>query len=166
MARTPNDLREGRTPAPLDRIERELVRALQNNARISNKDLAAAVGLAPSTTLERVRRLRERGVIRGFHAIVDLALLGRPTQAMIAVRLRVHHRDEIGAFYDHVLNLPETVALYHVSGPDDYLVHVAVPDTDRLRTFVLDDLTGRPEVDHVETRVIFEYVRTPAIEAV
>jgi DNA-binding Lrp family transcriptional regulator len=164
MARIPKDLRPAEPHTPLDRIDRELVLALQKNARISNKELAEQVGLSPSTCLERVRRLRARGVVRGFHAAVDPAQLGRPTQAIISVRLGVHRRELIDDFYEHVLRLPESIAVFHVSGSDDYLVHVAVQDTDHLRSLVLDDLTARPEVEHVETRLIFAYVRKPAIE--
>ncbi len=163
MARKPNLVRSHRTYSPLDRIDRELVVELQKNARMSNKELAALVGLSPSSCLERVRRLRERGVFSGFHAAVDPALLGRPTQALISVRLQVHHRHLIDDFYDHVLRLPESSAVFHVTGSDDYVVHVAVPDTEHLRSLVLD-LTARDEVEHVETRLIFEVVRKPAIE--
>jgi len=136
---------------------------LQKNARMSNKDLAKLVGLSPSSCLERVRRLRERGVLSGFHAAVDPALLGRPTQALISVRLQVHHRHLIDDFYQHVLRLPESISVFHVTGSDDYVVHVAVADTEHLRALVLD-LTARDEVEHVETRLIFEVVRKPAIE--
>jgi DNA-binding Lrp family transcriptional regulator len=160
----PNDVRSARANSTLDRIDRALLLALQKNARISNKDLADEVGLAPSTCLERVRRLRERGVLQGFHAAVDPALLGRPTQAIIAIRLRVHDREQIDSFYEHVLALPESLAVFHVSGGDDYLVHVAVQDTERLRELVLNGLTARPEVQHVETRLIFSGVRKAAIE--
>ncbi len=103
-----------------------LVLELQKNARISNKELAALVGLSASSCLERVRRLRERGVLSGFHASVDPALLGRPTQALISVRLQVHNRHLIDDFHDHVLLLPESISVYHVTGSDDYVVHVAV----------------------------------------
>lgn len=148
----------------LDRIDRELVVALQKNARTSNKDLAELVGLAPSTCLERLRRLRDRGVLRGFHAEVDLGLLGRRTEAMLAVRLRAHDRAPISSFYNHVVNLPESVAVMHVSGGTDYLIHVAVRDTEHLRILVLDEITARQEVEHVETQLIFEHVRKRAIE--
>jgi DNA-binding Lrp family transcriptional regulator len=161
VAVRPNDLRRAE---PLDKIDRELVVALQRNARASNKELAALVGLAPSTCLERLRRLRERGVVRGFHADVDPVLLGRPIQAIIAVRMRLHSRELIDELVEHVLELPETVALFHVGGADDYLVHVAVQDTGHLRDLVLDDFTARPEVEHVETRLIFEHRRKPALE--
>ena len=162
-ARNPNNVQRSADFVRLDRIDRELVIALQKNARISNKELAELVGLAPSTCLERLRRLRTRGVLRGFHATVDLTQIGRPTQAIIAVRLRVHDRGQIDAFASHVTELPDALAVYHVSGADDYLVHAAVSDTDHLRTLVLD-LTARPEVDHVETRLIFEVTRKTVVE--
>jgi DNA-binding Lrp family transcriptional regulator len=163
-ARTPNKLQDAATFVRLDRIDRELVLALQKNARASNKELAELVGLAPSTCLERLRRLRDRGVLRGFHADVDLGLLGRRTQAMLAIRLRAHDREQIDSFYEHVINLPESVAVMHVSGANDYLVHVAVRDTEHLRMLVLDEITARAEVEHVETQLIFEHVRKRAIE--
>ena len=76
----------------LDEIDRHLVRELARDARQANNALAERVGIAPSTCLGRVRALRERGVIRGYHADVDQAALGRPLQAMIAVRLQSHAR--------------------------------------------------------------------------
>src|SRR5205085_5689636 len=163
MARSPNTVRQGGAPAALDRIDRVLLAALQKNARVSNKELAELVGLAPSTCLERLRRLRDRGVLRGFHADVDLVQLGRTTQALIAVRLRVHERAQIDAFHRHVIALPESLAVFHVTGADDYLIHAAVGDTAHLRTLVLD-LTARPEVDHVETRLVFEFMRKTVVE--
>jgi len=160
----PDNVRSSPRQIPLDRIDHEILLALQNDARISNKELAARVRLAPSSCLERVRRLRERGVIRGFHADVDPTLLGRTTQALIAIRLRVHTRHLIDELHRHLLALPESLTVFHVTGADDYLMHVAVADTEHLRLLVLDELTARPEVEHVETRLIFESMRKPAIE--
>ena len=163
MTNPPNEVRATSSSAPLDRIDLLLLGALQKNARASNKELADLVGLAPSTCLERLRRLRSRGVLRGFHADVDLGALDRRTQAMIAVRLAVHSRAEIDSFYDHVLALPEALAAFHVSGADDYLIHVAVRDTERLRRLVLE-LTSRTEVQHVETHLVFDHVRKTIVE--
>ena len=148
----------------MDRIDHALIVELQRDSRIANKELAARVGIAPSTCLERVRRLVARRVLRGFHAEVDLPAIGRNIQAIIAVRLRVHSRALIDDFYQHVLELPATVSVFHVGGADDYLVHVAVPDLTQLRNLVLDGFTTRREVEHVETRIIFEHARRPAIE--
>lgn len=142
----------------LDQADVAILAALKKNARISNKDLAEAVGLAPSTCLERVRRLKEAGTIHGFHADVDLSALGFGLQAMIAVRLQRHSREVVTSFREYVLGLTEVRAVYHVAGADDYLVHVAVRDADHLRDLAMDAFTTRNEVAHIETRLIFEHV--------
>jgi DNA-binding Lrp family transcriptional regulator len=143
--------------AQLDRIDFALVRVLQQDARISNKALAARIKLSESACLARVRRLVERGVITGFHATVAPAALGIGLQAMVAVRLTRHSREHFSRFRTHVLLLPEVVAIYHVAGATDFLVHVAVRDADHLREVELDAFTTRPEVQHLETSLIFEY---------
>ena len=148
----------------LDRIDRALVAELQRNARVSNKELAATVGLAPSTCLERVRALRARGVITGFHAQVANDALGRGLEAMLEVRVRPHSRAHVDAFWDAVLALPEVTEVFHVTGGADFLLHVAVADTEALRDFVLDRLTVRPEVAHVETHIVFGQARRQALE--
>ncbi|MGH2584872.1 MAG: Lrp/AsnC family transcriptional regulator [Dehalococcoidia bacterium] len=148
----------------LDELDVALLRELQNNARTTNRDISAAVGVAPSTSLERIRSLRLRGVIRGFHADADLRALGRLVQALIAVRIRPPSRGNIEAFRDWVRRLPETVGVFVVSGEDDFLVHVAVPDTDALYAFVVDRLTERQEVADIRTSVVYEHLRRPVIE--
>ncbi|MCO1578700.1 Lrp/AsnC family transcriptional regulator [Crossiella sp. SN42] len=147
----------------LDAVDAAIVRELQNDARLPNKDLAARVNLAPSTCLVRHRALRERGVLTGYRAEVDLAALGRPVQAMIAVRVRPHTRAIVQPFIDFALALPETVSLAHVAGPDDFLVHVAVADTTHLQRLVLDSFTTRKEVAQLQTHLVFEHVRKGAV---
>lgn len=143
-----------------DRTDLAILRLLRNNARISNKELAAKVGIAPSTCLTRVRRLEREGVISGYHAELNPAAVGVSIQAMIAVRMVRHVRSDVEAFHAHAMGLKETVAIYHVAGADDFLVHVAVRDTEHLRQMVLYAFTERPEVAHIETRLIFEQART------
>lgn len=146
-------------PAPLDETDRRLVRLLVEDGRMSNAALARAVGIAESTCLVRVRSLRERGVVRGIHADLDPAAVGRPVQAMIAVRFGGHRRSHFEAFRAEVPHLPGVLAAYHVSGATDYLVHVAADSADALRDFVLDHLTNRPGVLHAETSLIFDALR-------
>lgn len=142
----------------LDRVDRALLRALSLNARASGSALAAEVGVAESTVSLRVRRLQSLGHIRGYHADIDLATLGASLQALIAVRLVKHARDEIDAFRDAAPHLPGVLSLYHTGGGDDYLLHVAAHDATELRDFVLTHLTGHPAVAHTETNIIFEHV--------
>lgn len=153
IAAEPNGLRTG-----LDEVDRTILRELRRDGRTSNQALAEAAGVAPSTCLLRVRELRRRGVLRGVHAEIDLRRVGRPLQAIIAVRMRAHVKEQVQAFRAQVPALPGVLALFHVSGKDDYLLHVAVADADALRAFVVDHLTGHPAVGHTETSLVFEHL--------
>ena len=86
--------------------------------------------------------------------------MGVGLEAMIAVRLRLHSRELVDSFRAYVAELPEVRSVFHVTGGDDFLVHVAVRDSDHLRDLALDSFTTRPEVDHIQTRLIFEYTPT------
>jgi DNA-binding Lrp family transcriptional regulator len=147
----------------MDELDSALLAALQADGRRTNRDLAAELGVAPSTALERVRALRARGVLTGTHATVDPAAVGRPVQALITIRLRPQSREVINGFRDFVAALPETLQLFVTTGPEDVLVHVAVPSTDSLQDFVLDALTKRKEVAGVRTEVIFDHRRKHVI---
>ncbi len=157
----------GRPPGPeprprpsLDEVDQRLVALLEADGRMPNNALAREAGIAESTCVARVRALRDRGVVRGIHADVDVAALGLPIQAMIAVRFGGHQREHFEQFRDGVPLLPGVLGTYHVSGANDYLVHVAAESPDALRDFVLDHLTNRPGVANVETSLIFEHVRS------
>jgi DNA-binding Lrp family transcriptional regulator len=142
----------------LDRIDYKIIRLLRNNARLSNKELAEQVGLAPSTCLVRTRLLLQAGVLTGFKAEVNPSALGVGLQAMISVRLKRHYKPDVEAFRQHALELPEVVQLYHVAGPIDFLAHVWTKDSEHLRDLAMTAFTSREEVSHIETELIFEHV--------
>lgn len=143
----------------LDEIDRRILRILAAEARIPNNALAERVGVAPSTCLSRVRSLRERGVVRGYHADVDPGALGRPIQAMIAVRLQAHARGHIPDFMAKIATLPEVLNVFFLGGSNDFLVHIAATGTQNLRDFVVVNLSGNPDVALTETNLIFEHIR-------
>jgi DNA-binding Lrp family transcriptional regulator len=147
----------------LDAVDRQILEILSEDARIANNQLAAHIGIAPSTCLARVRALRESGVLRGFHAEIDLAALGRPLQAMIAIRLTVHERAQIDKFTQAVRALPGVLSVFHMTGVTDYLVWVAAADMQELREFVVDHLATHAAVAHAETSLIYEHRRGPGI---
>ncbi|MFB6753334.1 Lrp/AsnC family transcriptional regulator [Streptomyces sp. NPDC056353] len=140
----------------LDPVDLHLLRLLQNDARTTYRDLAAQVGVAPSTCLDRVARLRRAGVILGHRIELDPAKLGRGLQALLLVQVRPHRRELVGPFVDRIRALPESRTVFHLTGPDDYLVHVAVADMTDLQRLVLDEFTSQREVARVETRLIFQ----------
>jgi DNA-binding Lrp family transcriptional regulator len=135
----------------------QILRLLQNDARMTNRALARAVGIAPSTCLERVQRLRDAGVILGSELRVDPAAVGRPVQAFLSVRVQPHRRPLVAPLIEHVLAQPETRAVYHLTGPNDYLVHVAAASVRDLQRLVLDEFTARDEVVLVQTTLIFQH---------
>jgi DNA-binding Lrp family transcriptional regulator len=165
LATVPNTVRRAdKPPKPvLDEVDRAILAILAADARTPNNAVAEAVGIAPSTCLGRIRALRDKGVIRGFHADIDPAAIGRGLQAMIAVRLRAHTRESVKEFIRDVPGLPGVVGVWHVAGADDYLLHVAVEDSDALRDFVLNHLTTHPAVGHTETSLIFGHLRGSAV---
>jgi len=157
MARPTNKIRKNPEPTALDRIDCGIVAALQQNARLSNKLLAAKVGLSQSSCLERVRRLEASGVLRGYHADVDPAAVGIGLDAICSVRLARHARDEFEKFWQFVSELPEVVGIYELAGADDYVIHVVVRDADQLRELIHEQISARPEVSHLETALVFRH---------
>ena len=142
----------------LDATDRELLRLLQGDARMTNNELAQRVGIAPSTCHGRVRRLIDTGVIRGFFADVDPAAVGRPLRAMVAVSLQSDARGQIRRFVGEIAAHDEVIDVFFLAGTDDYLLHVATADTETLRQFV-EMLNGRREVAGTTTSLVFDHRR-------
>ena len=146
--------------AELDAIDKQIIAILSRDGRTTNADLAAALGVAPSTAHTRMRSLVDRGIITGFHASVDHQRLGRGLQAMIGGALRPGARhDSIVAFADEVRKLPQVVQLFFVGGVDDFMVHIAVADASEVREFVVEHLSAQQSVATTRTSIVFEYHR-------
>jgi DNA-binding Lrp family transcriptional regulator len=124
---------------------------------MTNAALAEAVGIAPSTCLGRVRALVESGVIRGFHADVDPARTGRPLQAMVAVRMQGPARSRLSGVLRELAGLPGVLNVFLLGGAHDFFVHVAVVDSSSLNDFVVEHLSGNPDVASTETSLIFQH---------
>ena len=147
----------------LDRIDLALLGALQNDARLSNKELAGKAGLAPSSTLGRIQRLRAAGVLRGAHAEVDPTALGIGLEALVFIRMVSHSQQQSDPFRDHLLAQPEVTTFWYVGGEDDVLLHVMVKDARHLHDLLQSRIASRSEVDRVRTEIVFEHVRKPAL---
>jgi DNA-binding Lrp family transcriptional regulator len=147
----------------MDELDAAIVAQLQRDGRQTNRDLAHAIGVAPSTALERVKALRAHGVITGFHADVDLVRLNRGLQALIAVQARPLSREVITGFKTWVSGLPEVLAMFVLAGSDDFLVHVAVPNVDYLHAFLMDRFSKRREIVSFRTSMIFQHTRNPIV---
>jgi DNA-binding Lrp family transcriptional regulator len=109
-------------PAKLDRIDLKILAELQKNGRITNVDLADAVGLSPSPCLTRVKRLEQAGYIAGYGAQLELRKLGDVLLVFTEMTLSDHRRDDFARFEAAIRNIPEIVECHLVSGGYDYLL--------------------------------------------
>jgi DNA-binding Lrp family transcriptional regulator len=154
-ADAPKDVRA----VALDDVDRRILTALHNDARMSNNALADLVGIAPSTCHGRVRRLQDVGVIRGFYTDIDPAAIGLTLQAMISVTLQAASRAKIRSFIQQIRRMPQVMDVYFLAGADDFILHVAARDTDDLRSFVVENLNADADVAGTQTSLIFEHLR-------
>ncbi|HEY1797698.1 MAG TPA: Lrp/AsnC family transcriptional regulator [Stellaceae bacterium] len=140
----------------LDRTDFGILRLLQNDAGLSNKQIAAAIGLAPSSAHERMKRLREEGVLRGAHADVAPQAMGVGLEAIFFIEMSKHERGVIDRFLEEVVDIPEVRSAFLVTGPHDFIVHVVARDMQHLKDVVLGRFTNRAEVTRIESSIIFE----------
>jgi DNA-binding Lrp family transcriptional regulator len=140
----------------LDRTDFGILRLLQNNASLSNKEIAASVGLAPSSAHERLKRLHDDGVLRGAHADVDPKAMGVGLEALLLIGLAKHERGDVDRFMNEVVDIPEVRSAFLITGRWDFVVHVVARDTQHLKDLALDSFTNRPGVTRIETSIVFE----------
>jgi DNA-binding Lrp family transcriptional regulator len=143
--------------ADLDEIDHELLKLLSQNSRMTNADLATAVGIAQSTCITRVRSLVSRGVISRFTANIDPAAVGLSSQVLISVTLRAGARSHLADFMKEMRNLPEVIQVFFLGGSEDFIVHLAVRDNDHVREFVLENLSSNATVASTRTNMVFEH---------
>jgi DNA-binding Lrp family transcriptional regulator len=140
----------------LDQTDFEIVRILQKNAWTANKQIAAAIRLAPSTCHERIRRLRASGILRGAHAEIDPRSIGVGLEALAFIKLAKYERAIIREFMDDMRSIPEVRSVLLVNGRYDVILHLAVRDVDHLRNLGLDRITNQPVVVNIETSIVYD----------
>lgn len=143
----------------LDRLDLRILDVLQKNARISNLELADAVGLSPTPCARRVRRLEESGLIRGHVTLLDQQRLGLTLTAFISISMDRHTPDRFDTFEETVRDYPEVVECSVVTGQNsDYLLQVVVPDMAYYERFLLGRLTRIPGVTGVHSSFVLRRV--------
>ena len=143
----------------LDRLDRRILDQLQRNARISNLELAEAVGLSPTPCARRVKRLEESGLIRGHATLLDQQKLGLSLTAFISISMDRHTPDRFETFEEAVRDYPEVIECAVVTGQNsDYLLQVVVPDMAYYERFLLGRLTRIPGVSGVQSSFVLRRV--------
>ncbi len=135
----------------LDAIDWRILKELAADARITNKALAAKIGLSPPPCLRRVRALESAGLITGYTALLDEPALGFTLTAFVMVRLHAQAEADLRAFENRVLAWPLVREAHMLSGETDYLLHCVAPDLTAFQRFILDEVTAAPNVASVKT---------------
>jgi len=135
----------------LDRTDRQLLAALQDNARLTSGELAQLAHLSQSPAWRRVRRMEEAGLIKGYHAALDRRGLGLGVMAFVMVAIDRQNEAMSQAFEDAVCKIPEVVMVHAISGPEDFLLIVVARDLDAYSNVLQRQLHRLPGVRHVHT---------------
>ena len=143
----------------LGRIDRNIVRLLQRDARMAHTELARRVGLSTTPCKERVRRLEREGVIQHYQAVLDPAALDRALVVFVQIRLNRTSQDIFEQFTAAALDLPEVQECYLVSGNFDYLIKARVADMNAYRDLLGETLLTLPGVQESTSYVVMEQVK-------
>ena len=135
----------------LDEIDRKILQAIQENAKISINDLADHVGLSASPCARRVKLLEEAGVIRHYTAIIDQEKVGFPINAFASIKLERQRQDDLDRFASAVSTWPEVADCYLMTGQRDYLMRIVVRDLRAYERFLMDKLTQLDGIASIET---------------
>jgi len=145
---------------PSDKLDRILITRLAEDARVSWAELAVELGMSAPAIADRVKRLRQRGVIRGFHAILDPPSMGLNLTAFIAVTLT--HPRARAAFLKVVHKQGEVKEAHHLAGEDDYLLKVHCRDMSHLEHSLTDILKSVPGVQRTRTSIVLGTAKASA----
>ena len=142
----------------MDRIDHTILTNLQENARISNVDLATAVGLSPSACLRRVSQLEKIGIIDGYHAALNAAKLGHDVLVLVQITLEGQSAEMLAEFEAAAANIPQALAVFLIAGESDYILRVAARDVGDFGRLHADHLSALPHVLRMESSFVMREV--------
>jgi Lrp/AsnC family leucine-responsive transcriptional regulator len=143
----------------LDKIDRRILRALQEDGRIQNVDLARKVGLSPSPCLRRVRILEESGVIERYVALLDASKIGAGLTIFARIWLKAQDVQTVEIFTEEIKRLPQIVECHLMAGDCDFLLRVVAADLNAYRQFQIDHLTRIKGVQSVKTEIPMQKIK-------
>ncbi len=143
----------------LDEKDMDILRALQENARLTNKELAAKVHLSTTPTYERVKRLERQGFIKQYATILDAAKLNKGFAVFCSIKLRRLNSEMALAFTEMVKKIPEVTECYNISGSFDYLLRIQSPDMRYYQQFLLNVIGRHENIATIESTFVMEEVK-------
>jgi DNA-binding Lrp family transcriptional regulator len=140
----------------IDRTDFGILKRLMEDARLSNKEMAAAIDLAPSSCYERIKNLRRRGILLGSHAEVDFQSLGLSVEALLFVQVAKMEANKVDVFRKEIASIREVRSVFLISGHFDLMVHVVARNMEQLKGLISEHFNRHPRVIRVETSIVFD----------
>jgi len=147
----------------VDSKDRQIIRALQRDGRMTNQNLAEAVNLSPSPCLRRVRNLEASGVIRGYSADVDAAAYGMAITVFVRIRLERHNETDVQSFEGKVRRMDEVLECHVLTGAMDYQLRVLVPDLEAYESFIRNRIHPIGGIASIDTSFVYGTVKRTAV---
>ncbi|MEZ5945379.1 MAG: Lrp/AsnC family transcriptional regulator [Hyphomonas sp.] len=149
--------------ALMDSIDAKIVRALQQDGRLTNLELAEKVGLSPSPCLRRVRNLEAAGVIQGYTALVDQKACGYPITCLVRIRLAQHSQETVRAFEKKIAETDAVLDCYLMTGGADYELRIVARSLDDYEHLVRETIQKLPGIASIETAFAYGVVKKSRI---
>ena len=143
----------------LDQTDLKILRILQQNARLTNKELAAQVNLSTTPVFERLKRLERNGYIKKYVAVLDVEKLNRGFIVFCNVKMRRLSKEIARDFMERMLNIPEVTECYNISGQFDYMLKIHAPDMRYYQEFVLNQLGTIENLGSLESTFVMDTVK-------
>ena len=143
----------------MDQKDRQIIRELQKDGRLTNLELAERVNLSPSPCLRRLRNLEDSGVIQGYAALIDQKAYGVPLTVFVNVALEKHSRETVSAFERKVAEIDSILDCFMTTGDADYMLRVVVADLEIYESFVRKELHALPGIRSIDTRFAYSIVK-------
>lgn len=147
----------------MDRKDRQIIRALQRDGRMTNQDLAEAVNLSPSPCLRRLRNLEASGAIKGFSVDVDPSAYGLPITVFVRIRLERHNEEDVRRFERQVQTIEEILECHVLTGAMDYQLRVVVSDLDAYESFIRTRIHPIGGIASIDTSFVYGTVKKTAV---
>ena len=138
----------------LDKINRHVLNILQENSSITNAELAYQIGLAPASTLERVKKLEKNGIIKRYVALVNEKKIGKGTVVFAIINMKEHSVETIKKFNEFVQGLPEVLECHRLAGDKDYILKIVTEDIQSYEAFSIEKLSKTPGIARVITSFV------------
>lgn len=143
----------------LDEKDMDILRALQQNARLTNKELASKVHLSTTPTFERMKRLERLGFIKQYATILDANMLNKGFAVFCSIKLRRLNSDHALAFTDMIKQIPEVTECYNISGSFDYLLRIQSPDMRTYQQLLLNVIGRHENIAALESTFVMEEIK-------